>query len=77
MIAGAAGKERARMAIIGRLDEQTNAVLIEPLARKFAPDIEPHTPVTEQLEQPTQTELQHDEGAAHDDEQTTLPVWLL
>ena len=45
--------------VISRLDEQTNAVLIEPLGRKRAPDAETHSQATEQKEQqPAQTEIQ-------------------
>jgi len=66
------------MAIIGRLDEQTDAVLIEPLRRKRAPETETHTQTTEQTEsQPAQTEVQHDDESTRRDETTELPVWLL
>jgi molybdopterin-guanine dinucleotide biosynthesis protein len=78
MIAGADGKERTLMAVIGRLDEQTDAVLIAPLTRKRAPEAEVHTQTTEQTEsQPTQTEVQPDDESIRRDEEMTLPVWLL
>ena len=64
--------------VISRLDEQTNAVLIEPLGRKRAPDAETHSQATEQKEQqPAQTEIQRDGEGARGNEKTTLPVWLL
>ena len=66
------------MAVIGRLDEQTDAVLIAPLTRKRAPDGEAHTQTTEQTDAPpAQTEVQHDDESTRRDERTTLPVWLL
>jgi hypothetical protein len=69
------------MSVIGRLDEQVDAVLIAPLARKGEGQArtsaaEPH----ENIEQPrtaTRTESEKEDSdnrrARHDE----LPVWLL
>ena len=70
------------MTVIGRLDEQVDAVLIAPLKRKPG--------ATETAEQKEQTESEVDreraatldrarrtEGAAHQRAADELPVWLL
>lgn len=69
------------MPVIGRLDEQVNAVLIKPLARKDEPDGNARAQQEhENIAQPqtaTQTAAEtdfSDEPKAGRDE---LPVWLL
>jgi len=66
------------MGVIGRLDEQVDAVLIEPLRRKDEPRRDEHDEA-DQVELtrqpaplPTQRKESGAQGAADD-----LPVWLL
>ncbi len=70
------------MSVIGRLDEQVDAVLIAPLARKGegqAPQrcaAEPH----ENIEQPrtaTRTEGETEDAESTRARRDELPVWLL
>lgn len=64
------------MSVIGKLDEQINRVLIEPLAADYESSVEdtaktlpPHLPPS-----PPVTEAQRDRSR---DERHELPVWLL
>ena len=72
------------MAVIGRLDEQVDAVLISPLARKRRPEPPPEGAAADgqsapdARQPPSQTSTDSDaadvaRGAARE----TLPVWLL
>jgi hypothetical protein len=72
------------MTVIGRLDEQVDAVLIEPLKRRHEPGAAETTDEKTQVE--IETEPQHGRTQGHarhaeTDEQhdadVTLPVWLL
>ncbi len=70
------------MTVIGRLDEQVNAVLIAPLKRK------PGAAETAEQKEPAETEVaperalpsaraRRTDGAAHQRADDELPVWLL
>jgi hypothetical protein len=70
------------MSVIGRLDEQVDAVLIKPLERGGEParDGDGAASSNENIERPQsaiQTALEKQStGSAHD-ERAELPVWLL
>ena len=63
------------MSVIGRLDEQVEAVLINPLQRERTPDVEERerpeipAPATEERDAESSPETREAEA--------TLPVWLL
>ena len=64
------------MSVIGRLDEQVEAVLINPLKRRE------RAPVEAEREAPPRPAPSQEERAAESSEETrdaeaTLPVWLL
>jgi hypothetical protein len=72
------------MTVIGRLDRQVDAMLIEPLKRRHEPGAAETTDANAQVE--TETGPPHDTPQGHarqaeTDEQrdadVTLPVWLL
>lgn len=68
------------MPVIGRLDEQTHAVLIEPLNRRpKAEDDETEDDVADQTQTtppgPSLAELQKEQDESNAD--LPLPVWLL
>lgn len=69
------------MPVIGRLDEQVDAVLIKPLARKGEPDGDAHTQQQyENIAQPqtaTPTTGETDSHANPRARRDELPVWLL
>ncbi len=64
------------MSVIGRLDEQVNRVLIEPLAADRKSNIEDtaETPLPNPPSAPPVPESQRDRSP---DERHELPVWLL
>ena len=69
------------MPVIGRLDEQVDAVLIKPLARRGEPaGDDPAARSNENIAQPQsaiQKGLETDAQAHERAEQEELPVWLL
>lgn len=69
------------MPVIGRLDEQVNAVLIKPLARKDEPDRDARVEQEhENIARPqtaTQTASENDFSDETKAEREELPVWLL
>jgi hypothetical protein len=65
------------MGVIGRLDEQVDAVLITPLKRTSAPDAAERAhrnEHAEQVEQPPHAQRERGNAQTDADE---LPVWLL
>jgi hypothetical protein len=73
------------MSVIGRLDEQVDAILIAPLRRgdeTHAPGAQAEDAASVRAQRntnapPEQTEPQSEKEAARDDATDELPVWLL
>jgi hypothetical protein len=70
------------MSVIGRLDEQVEAVLIKPLERRGEPagDGDDVAPPNENIERPQsaiQTALEKQSTGSTPAERAELPVWLL
>jgi hypothetical protein len=70
------------MAIIGRLDEQTAAVLIEPVTRRLEPHADSDAAPDKLAPPPARAQApKHEPGTRDSDRQhaasTELPVWLL
>jgi hypothetical protein len=65
------------MSVIGRLDEQTDAVLISPLAKKREREekVAPDSPESATSQTARETDPAKDRSA--DERRATLPVWLL
>ena len=67
------------MSVIGRLDEQVEAVLINPLKRERAHDVEERETTAPHV--PLDAEQDAEHGAKTSEEKreagATLPVWLL
>jgi hypothetical protein len=74
-------KETMLMAVIGRLDEQVEAVLIAPLDKNRPSEpAAPEQDVAEQTTRSPQDTNTHDEDGSSQNERTAsaeLPVWLL
>jgi hypothetical protein len=62
------------MSVIGRLDEQVNEILINPLSRRRSDEEEPAPPPAPEADPPPDENADKDETAEGHGE---LPVWML